>query len=204
ELRARQPLPPARAALALLRRLLDAGTGVYWTFAVHLPSPDGDPRGDVTAVGATPERHVTTRGGEVTMNPISGTYRYPPEGASREGVLRFLRDTKEVEDLFMVVDEELKMMSALCDGGGRVLGPFLKPMGHLAHTEYLLAGRSTADPRDVLRATMFAATVTGSPLENACRVITRYEPDGRGYYSGMAALLATADDGTPQLDAPIL
>ncbi len=49
-----------------------------------------------------------------------------------------------------------------------MLGAFLKPMGHLAHTEYLLAGRSDADPRDVLRATLFAATVTGSPLETAC------------------------------------
>ena len=45
----------------------------------------------------------------------------------------------------MVVDEELKMMSALARTGGRVHGPLLKPMGHLAHTEYLLTGRSDAD-----------------------------------------------------------
>jgi 2-amino-4-deoxychorismate synthase len=199
ELRARQPLPPARAALAVLRRLLEREVGAYWTFAAHLPSPAGD----VTVVGATPERHVSARGGEVVMNPISGTFRYPAGGPTRAGLLDFLRDTKEVEELFMVVDEELKMMSRLCDRGGRVLGPFLKPMGHLAHTEYLLTGRSDADPREVLRATMFAATVTGSPLENACRVITRHEPTGRGYYSGMAALLTAGADG-PELDAPIL
>jgi len=206
DLLARQPLPPARAALAVLARLLARETGTYWTFAAHLPAPDGDPAGDLTVVGATPERHVTARGGEVLMNPISGTYRYPPGGPTRDGLLTFLRDTKEVEELFMVVDEELKMMSALCDAGGRVLGPFLKPMGHLAHTEYVLAGRSAADPRDVLRATMFAATVTGSPLENACRVIARHEPAGRGYYAGLAALISAGPEngGVPELDAPIL
>jgi len=211
DLLARQPLPPARAALAVVRRLLGREHGAHWTFAVHLPEPgmhggagrSGNPSGDLTLVGATPERHVTVRGGEVIMNPISGTYRYPPQGPHRDGLLAFLRDTKEVEELFMVVDEELKMMSALCDAGGRVLGPFLKPMGHLAHTEYLLAGRSDADPREVLRATMFAATVTGSPLANACRVITRREPTGRGHYSGTIALISDGDGG-PELDAPIL
>jgi phenazine biosynthesis protein phzE len=45
--------------------------------------------------------------------------------------------------------------------------------------------------------------VTGSPLQNACRVITRYESGGRGYYSGMAALLSAGEQGT-ELDAPIL
>ena len=33
--------------------------------------------------------------------------------------------------------------------------------------------------RDVLRHTMFAPTVTGSPIENACTVIRRHEPTGR-------------------------
>ena len=42
----------------------------------------------------------------------------------------------------MVVDEELKMMCDICNEGGQVLGPFLKPMTHLVHTEYLLAGRT--------------------------------------------------------------
>ncbi len=200
DLRAHQPLPPARAALAVLRRLLEQGDGAYWTFAVHAPLA-GTP--SVTMVGATPERHVSARAGTVVMNPISGTFRYPPGGPTRAGLLDFLRDRKEVEELFMVVDEELKMMSGLCERGGRVLGPFLKPMGHLAHTEYLLTGTSDADPREVLRATMFAATVTGSPVQNACRVIARHERTGRGYYAGMAALLSQGPQG-PELDAPIL
>src|SRR5690606_29685241 len=45
---------------------------------------------------------------------------------------------------------------------------------------------------------------TGSPMENACSVIRRHEPDGRGYYSGVLALLDLDDEGGERLDAPIL
>ena len=104
----------------------------------------------------------------------------------------------------MVVDEELKMMCALCTEGGQVLGPFLKPMSRLVHTEYLLAGRTTRDPRDVLRDTMYAATVTGSPVENACRLIKRYESRGRGYYGAALAVLGRDASGGPVVDSPIV
>jgi 2-amino-4-deoxychorismate synthase len=104
----------------------------------------------------------------------------------------------------MVVDEELKMMCDICSEGGQVLGPYLKPMTHLIHTEYLLAGRSHHDVRDVLRDSMFAATVTGSPVENACRLIRKYEREGRGYYASVLALLGRDADGEATADAPIL
>ncbi|MCT2593323.1 anthranilate synthase family protein [Streptomyces sp. N2-109] len=182
-------------ALALFRRLLSEEQGAYWTFLVHT--------GDRVLVGASPEVHVRMSGGTAVMNPISGTYRYPPEGPSTEGLLEFLADRKESEELSMVVDEELKMMSVIGDHGGVVVGPRLREMAHLAHTEYELRGQSSLDVREVLRETMFAATVTGSPVENACRVIKRYEPTGRGYYAGALALLGESD-GAQTLDSPIL
>ncbi|MFF3837018.1 anthranilate synthase family protein [Streptomyces sp. NPDC001930] len=189
-------------ALALFRRLLAGERGAYWTFVVHT--------GDRTLVGASPEVHVRMSGGTVVMNPISGTYRYPAGAApTAEGLLAFLADRKETEELSMVVDEELKMMCTVGDMGGVVIGPRLKEMAHLAHTEYELRGRSSLDVREVLRETMFAATVTGSPVQNACRVIERYEPlgrdgVGRGYYAGALALLGTDESGAQTLDSPIL
>ncbi|WP_327175283.1 anthranilate synthase family protein [Streptomyces sp. NBC_01335] len=186
-------------ALALFRRLLEGERGAYWTFVVHT----GGPRGR-TLVGASPEVHVRMSGGTVVMNPISGTYRYPEQGPTVESLLGFLADRKETEELSMVVDEELKMMCTVGDMGGVVVGPRLKEMAHLAHTEYELRGKSTLDVREVLRETMFAATVTGSPVQNACRVIRRYEPAGRGYYSGALALLRRDANGAQTLDSPIL
>ncbi|GGM14262.1 anthranilate synthase family protein [Dactylosporangium sucinum] len=179
---------PVAAALTVFRRLLTRERGAYWTFVVHT--------GDRTLVGATPERHVSVEDGLVMMNPISGTLRGRPEKAS---VLEFLADRKEIDELSMVLDEELKMMATVADLGGQVIGPYLKEMTHLVHTEYLLAGRGSLDVRDVLRETMFAPTVVGSPIENACRVVARHEGRGRGYYG---AVLALVDGDT--LDAPIL
>ncbi|MEU0021675.1 anthranilate synthase family protein [Streptomyces rochei] len=183
-------------ALALFRRLLEGERGAYWTFVVHT--------GERTLVGASPEVHVRMSGGTVVMNPISGTYRYPAEGPTPEHLLDFLADGKEIEELSMVVDEELKMMCTVGDMGGVVVGPRLKEMAHLAHTEYELRGRSSLDAREVLKETMFAATVTGSPVQNACRVIERHETGGRGYYAGALALLGRDAGGAQTLDSPIL
>jgi len=205
----------ARAdALALFRRLLEGERGAYWTFVVHTGEQDGPEgpsshgrghgTGGRTLVGASPEVHVRMSGGTVVMNPISGTYRYPAEGPTPEHLLEFLADGKEIEELSMVVDEELKMMCTVGDMGGVVVGPRLKEMAHLAHTEYELRGRSSLDVREVLRQTMFAATVTGSPVQNACRVIERYESGGRGYYAGALALLGRDSGGAQTLDSPIL
>lgn len=187
---------PLVAALAALRRLLVAERGAYWTFVVHT--------GARTMVGASPERHVSVDDGLVMMNPISGTFRPTGGTPDRDALLRFLADPKEIEELYMVLDEELKMMATVAEHGGQVIGPYLKEMSHLAHTEYLLAGRGTRDVREVLRETMFAPTVTGSPMENACRVIARHERRGRGYYAGVLALLGHDDAGRQTLDAPIL
>ena len=186
-------------ALTVFRRLLERERGAFWTFCIFT--------GDRYLIGASPERHVSVEAGQVRMNPISGTFRLrglETNADRKRELLRFLQDEKEIYELFMVVDEELKMMCDICHEGGLVLGPYLKPMTHLVHTEYLLAGRTNRDVRDVLRDSMFAATVTGSPVENACRLIKQYEPEGRGYYAAVAALIGRDDDGAPMADAPIL
>ena len=82
--------------------------------------------------------------GVVVMNPISGTYRYPPTGPDLQAVLDFLADAKETDELYMVLDEELKMMARICEERRTVIGPTLKEMARVAHTEYLIEGRSTA------------------------------------------------------------
>ncbi|MEV4758790.1 anthranilate synthase family protein [Micromonospora sp. NPDC049559] len=183
-------------ALFFLRRLIEREHGTYWTFLIHT--------GARTLLGATPERHITLAGGTAVMNPISGTYRYPAGGPTLRGVLDFLADAKETDELYMVLDEELKMMGRVCNAGGRVVGPYLKEMARLAHTEYFIEGRTNLDAREILRETMFAPTVMGSPVESAARVIDRYERDGRGYYSGIAALIGRNANGEQSLDSAIL
>jgi 2-amino-4-deoxychorismate synthase len=173
-------------ALGAFRNLLHSERNAYWTFLIHT--------GDRIMVGASPESHVRLSGGVAVMNPISGTLRKPPAAATRAEVLAFLADPKERDELAMVVDEELKMLAEV-GGHGRVRGPFLKEMANLAHTEYHIEAATGMDPRDVLRATMFAPTATGSPIRNALRVIKRHETGGRGYYGGVAALIGPESGG---------
>lgn len=183
-----------RVANTIFQRLARNEFGAYMTFCFF--------DGERFFVGSSPERHVTIRKGVVTMNPISGTL---PRSLlkQRSDLIEFLSDPKEVNELFQVVDEELKMMSRICSSGGDVHGPYLKEMSALIHTEYMLQGHTEGDYMDAFRDSMFAATMIGSPLENAARVIKKYERSSRRYYSSALLVTGFDADGDEFLDSAI-
>jgi phenazine biosynthesis protein phzE len=183
-----------KVANTIFKRLANNEFGAYMTFCFH--------DGERFFVGSSPERHVTIRKGVVQMNPISGTL---PKSLlkQRADLIEFLSDPKEINELFQVVDEELKMMSRICASGGDVHGPYLKEMSTLIHTEYLLQGRAEGDYMDAFRDSMFAATMIGSPLENAARVIKKYERESRRYYSSALLVTGLDESGQEFLDSAI-
>ena len=185
-----------QSALRIFRNLIENETGAHWTFLINT--------GDRVFVGASPELHVALKSGIVMMNPISGTYRYPQSGPNLKGLKDFLSSLKEVDELYMVLEEELKMLSQISPLGGRVYGPFLKEMSKVAHTEFHIKGKTQCDPRVILFKTLFSPAVTGSPIENACRVIKKHEKRGRSYYAGVAALLSKDDADENTMDSAIL
>lgn len=190
----------AKKALSIFKNFLTSEQGSYWTFLFFT--------GKQYFIGATPERHIAIKNKSVTMNPISGTFRKKGFGGDlkkiKKELLKFLSDQKEINELFMVVDEELKMMADICDNGGMIIGPLLKEMSQLIHTEYLLSGKSGKDIIDIFRRSMFAATVTGSPVENACRIIKKYETESRRYYASALTLIGKDNNGVDTLDSPII
>ena len=185
------------SALAIFRSLLVNEYGTYWTFIFG--------GGERFVLGATPERHLSVTGETTMMNPISGTFRKTTSVAPSEQqrFLDFLEDEKEVFELFMVTDEELKIMCEICDQGGAIVGPLLKEMSKLIHTEYLLLGKTRRGLHELLRESMYAPTVTGSPVQSAFRTIRRYEKESRSYYGATIALLGQDESGARTLDAPI-
>ncbi|HSV66754.1 MAG TPA: anthranilate synthase family protein [Mycobacteriales bacterium] len=184
----------AAVANVIFARLARSELGAYLTFCFH--------DGERFFIGASPERHITVERGVVTMNPICGTL---PKSAltRRADLVEFLSDPKEINELFQVVDEELKMMSQICAEGGTIHGPYLKEMGSVIHTEYELSGRTTMDPVDAFRESMFAATMIGSPLQNAARIIHKYEADSRRYYSSALLVMGRDKGGAEHLDSAI-
>lgn len=180
--------------LSLFRRLLQTESSAYWCFLINT--------GDEAFIGVSPELHASLDNGEMCMNPISGTLRYPEQGETIEALLEFLTNQKETNELYMVVDEELKVMSRLCERGAQVSDLRLKQLSQVIHTEYVLKGKTKASIADILTETLPAPTIVGSPVQNACQVIARYEPEGRRYYSGVVALVDGTHDN-PRLDSAI-
>ncbi|WP_338859751.1 chorismate-binding protein [Xenorhabdus griffiniae] len=170
-----------RHALSLFKRLVQSEYGAYWTWIFYT--------GNRYFIGSTPEQHIKVNQPSVSMNPISGTFRYPKSQHLERALCNFLQNKKERDELFMVVDEELKMMSRICQRDIQVSGPKLKMMSHIAHTEYYINGESDRGLKEIVQQSLFAPAVTGSPIENACKVIARHEQRGRGYYSGVIAII---------------
>lgn len=189
-------LKPAgiQTALVILKRFIRNEFGAYMNFCFF--------DGTNCFIGASPERHLSISQGIAYLNPICGTMpKAQPD--FKEALAEFIQDPKEIHELFQVVDEELKMMAKICKSGGDILGPFLKEMRTLVHTEYLLKGYTDICPIEAFRETMFAPTMIGSPLENACRIIYKYEKDPRRYYSSAMLILGEDNDRYPFMDSAI-
>lgn len=186
-------------AMTIFSSLLENDYGTYWKYIFY----------DTNRffIGSTPERHLLVQSGQVKMNPISGTFRKKSkrrrQRENKKALLDFLKDQKEINELYMVVDEELKMMAKMCEEGGAIYGPSLKEMSRLIHTEYLLSGESRKDIFELFTDSMFAATVVGSPVESACKVIAKYSQASRRYYGSALMLVGRDENGEDFLDSPI-
>ena len=76
-------------------------------------------------------------------------------------------------------------------------------MSRLIHSEYLLAGKSSKDIFELFKDSMYAATVVGSPVENACTTIKNYSSRSRRYYGSAMMLVGRDENGNDFLDSPI-
>jgi phenazine biosynthesis protein phzE len=165
--------------LSIFKRLLEWD---YWTY-LHFIFFDWEK----LFIWASPEKNVSVdNNNRVRMNPISGTFKkiwYINYLNFRWDFLDFLKDKKEINELFMATDEELKMMSQICSSWGIIVWPILKEMANLIHTEYLLSWKSSLSKIDILRKSMWASTVIWSPIESAFRVVSKYENFSRKYYA---------------------
>lgn len=183
--------------LSIYRRLLQR-RGQYMTILFYT--------GSQFIIGATPERHIEIRGNETIMIPIAGTLRKEDRTTFEQRLQDFITDPKEINELFQVMDEEMKMMSMVCPSGGHIHGPLLREIGAVIHTEYELVGNRGTNSIEALRRVMHAPTVLGSPMESAARIVAAYEPDSRRYYSGEVGIYRQprTDEPNGDLDTAIL
>lgn len=191
-------------ALSIYRKTLQQ-RGQYMAVLFANIHPE-DRTKDQFIIGATPERHLEIHGNETIMIPIAGTLRKEARETFEQRLDTFLADPKEINELFQVVDEEMKIMGVICPDGGEIEGPFLREIGAVVHTEYRLVGRRGTDTIAALRRTLHAPTVVGSPMESAARIIHKYEPVSRRYYAGEIGVYSNPRTDLPNgdLDCAIL
>lgn len=181
--------------LSILKRLMVNELNSYWNFLFYSV--------ELSLIGSSPERHLTYEGSKLTMNPICGTIPKFDGHNLKERLVEFIQNPKEINELFQVVDEELKIVCKLCPDGGKIRGPFLKEMGSLIHTEYFLEGKGDVDIFWGLKESLYAATMIGSPLESAARVIKKYENESRRYYSSLISCFGMNKNNEKYIDSAI-
>lgn len=152
-------------------------------------------------VGASPEPLLSVREGIARMTPISGTFRGAMDSRTLE---EFLLDEKEIFELNMVLDEELKIMSRICRSLVRVDGPKLIKAGDILHTSFSIEGRLSANIGEALLRTLGAPTVVGIPILAAQKHVYKLENSSRKYYSGTCGVMYKNHDGDVDLESALV
>jgi anthranilate synthase component 1 len=146
--------------------------------------------GDIKLVGASPEIHVRSYGGDVTIRPIAGTRA---RGDSVEEDVRLekelLADEKERAEHLMLVDLARNDIGRVCRYGSVRVTEFMvvERYSHVMHIVSDVEGvlDEERDAFDLIAATFPAGTVSGAPKIRAMEIIDELEPTRRGPYAGL-------------------
>lgn len=142
-----------------------------------------------TVLGASPESLVRVTNGVAIANPIAGTRRRgrdKAEDAKLETELR--NDPKELMEHEMLVKLSCMELREFCEIESIRLKRDMETVRyeHVMHLVSEVEGalRPNMHALDVIRATLPAGTVTGSPKKAAMNIISSLEDEPRGVYGG--------------------
>ncbi len=148
----------------------------------------------VTLVGSSPEPMVQLANGRVISRPIAGT-RPRGRGVAEDHRLasELIENPKEIAEHVMLVDLARNDVGRVVEFGSEQVDEMmtLERYSHVMHMTSQVSGRlnSGLGPIDVLRATLPAGTVSGSPKVSAMKIIDSLEPTKRGPYAGIVGYL---------------
>ena len=160
--------------LGIFRKLL-LNIWQYMTFLFNTP--------EKTFIWASPERHLTVKKNKAIMNPIAWTFRKKDKKSFYDEFSEFLDDSKEISELAMVIDEELKMMSKITKWWN-IESWLIKELLSVIHTEANLVWdlKNWVSILDALKMTLYAPTLVWWPIESAFKQISLFEKKSRWYY----------------------
>lgn len=149
--------------------------------------------GDTIVASASPELLLELAGDQIVTRPMKGTAPRAPDAEEDEARAAALRSSpKERAENVMIVD------MARHDFGRIALTGSVETTALCEIERYpsvwqmvsTVRARTRAPLRDIVRAVVPAASITGAPKIQATRVIARVESGPRGVYTGCAGWMA--------------
>lgn len=153
--------------------------------------------GNAQLFGSSPEMHLRSNGGTVTIRPIAGTRRRGANAADDAALEReLLADEKECAEHRMLIDLARNDFGRVCRARSISITQHMK-VEHYARVMHIVSEITgvLADGNDVcsaLRATFPAGTVSGAPKIQAIKTIARLERVARRFYAGMVGYVKSA------------
>lgn len=144
---------------------------------------------DFSLIGASPEVMVRCEDGRVEVRPIAGTRpRGRDEKEDKKLAEALLRSKKERAEHLMLVDLGRNDIGRVSEYGSVKVQEFMviERYSHVMHIVSECVGKLKRgkDAFDVLRASLPAGTVSGSPKIRAMEIIDELENTRRGPYAG--------------------
>ncbi|MDP2920140.1 MAG: aminodeoxychorismate synthase component I [Dehalococcoidia bacterium] len=145
--------------------------------------------GEVTVVGASPERFLRVQGDYVETRPIKGTVRRGKTPAEdRVRARQLFGSVKDHAENMMIVDLERNDLGRVCRYGTVKVTEMaiLETFPTVFHLTSTVTGRLRHDRNriDLLKATFPGGSITGAPKIRSMEIIDELEPTRRSVYTG--------------------
>jgi anthranilate synthase component 1 len=145
---------------------------------------------DFSYLGASPERLLSSRNGQLSLSALAGTR---PRGRTAEEEVELeidLRsDEKEMAEHMMLVDLGRNDLGRVAKPGSVQCGEIARitRYGQVMHltTDISAQLASSSSSFDAARSCFPAGTVSGAPKIRAMELLSELEPETRGIYSGL-------------------
>jgi anthranilate synthase component 1 len=148
--------------------------------------------GSFKLMGSSPEAQLVIGKGEAVIYPIAGTFRRTGNDEDDSRLARELfDDPKENAEHVMLVDLARNDLSR---HGEQVKVDTFKEIQYYSHVIHLVSRvsahlREGASSLQLVADTFPAGTLSGAPKHMAMQLISRYEPQNRGFYGGCIGFL---------------
>ena len=141
-------------------------------------------------LGASPEMHVRSNSGHMTIRPIAGTRRRGKNAAEDAQIQKeLLQDDKERAEHLMLIDLARNDFGRVCTARSIHIIQYMQVeyFARVMHIVSEIAGKlgEQYNALDAIRATFPAGTVSGAPKIQAINTIASIEKVPRRFYAGI-------------------